>query len=70
MYQQKYHCLCSSSNESDDFLNLHSSDEEMAEYLTYEDFMLVEYSGPRLEKYFIGCVEDVDQNFMKFLFVK
>lgn len=30
--------------------------------ITFGDFVLVKYSGPKSVKYFVGCVDDVDQN--------
>ncbi|KAL4153055.1 hypothetical protein QTP88_000888 [Uroleucon formosanum] len=46
--------LCSSSDESNEYLNLQTSDEKMSGDITFGDFVLVKYSGPKSVKYYVG----------------
>lgn len=38
--------------------------------ITFGDFVLVKYSGPKSVKYYVGSVDDVDQNHYEISFLK
>lgn len=42
----------------------------MAGDITFGDFVLVKYNGPKSVKYFVGRVEDIDQNHYEISFLK
>lgn len=46
----------------DNHLKLKSNNEKIAEDITFGDFVLVKYSRLKSIKYYVGCVDNYDQN--------